>query len=177
MKIFTALAFFFCFSVSCSHFSKPRTKKEILKNMAFSAVIGSVYGASFPESRKQNAFLFSSVFTAGAGVWSLSRFDESQEVVSLRKQLQEIKDKKGLSFLGKDKRLLKKGKTSFYRKGLPKHLKHLVVSGEWSLYELSEDAGGEEWVQVGPMRVLRKNQILEIKPAKINPFLRKEFIE
>ncbi len=162
---------------ACSHVSKAKVKKDLFKKIALSSLVGGVYGASFKENKKENVILFSSLLGLGMSVYGIYHFRETEEMKLLKEEVKILKEQNGLSFLGKNKSLLQKGVLSFSKKPLPSHLKHLVVPGEWSLYKLEGVVGREDWVQIEPFRVLRRNHLFEIKPARINPLLRKEFVK
>ena len=167
LKIFLLKVFIFVFILSSCSSLKISNRQKIYGTMTLGFVSGGAYGFSQSEAKTKNALFYGASFGFIAGLIGLALFNEEKKVKELEEKLTQLEESFGLSFKGSKLKYLTGGKHYLTTKDIPKEIKSYVNLGEWYLFELSKTQPVENWTAVGKNRLIKKNQMFELKAPSI----------
>ena len=162
---FLSFSFVFLFS-SCTTL-KLSSREKIYSATAIGATSGALYGLNRPQAKGKNALLFGSSIGLITSLISYAVFNEERKAKALQTKLSRLEEDLGLMYNGSKIKYLTGGKSYLTKKDIPKEIKPFVHLGEWHLFELEKNQPVDIWTAIGKNRLVKKNKMFELKPAKI----------
>lgn len=141
------------------------TKGKIARNAIIAGSLGAAYGNSREDYKTTHSVLYGSMSAVVAALASLYYYDPDAEVAELRKQNAELA--KAMNDFS-EKSNQPKGRKTYSGpainnyQSIPEKYRSKITPGEWSLMEI------DEVEQVDENKLVRKTELLEIKPPQIN---------
>lgn len=141
------------------------TKGKIARNAFIAGSIGAAYGNSREDYKTTHSVLYGSMSAIVAALASLYYYDPDAEIAELRKQNTELA--KSLNSFSENSNQ-QRGKKTYSGpainnyQSIPEKYRSKITPGEWSLMEI------DEVEQVDENKLVRKTELLEIKPPQIN---------
>ncbi len=140
---------------ACAGTPREKTLSLMLSGMA----AGAAYGATRPEMKRENAFIFGGslgVLTAGLGLF---QFNDDEEVAKVKLERDILK----LELEKKSKGTLIKELPGTFSAKIPKQYLPLVRPGAFRVMEV------DEWVEDGENRLIHQDKIMELTPPTLSP--------
>lgn len=141
------------------------TKGKITRNALITGALGAAYGNSREEYKTTHAAMYGAIGGLIAAVASTYYYDPDAEITELRKQNTELA--KAMNSFSENSGQLPSHKAysgpalnNF--QSIPEKYRSKITPGEWSLMQI------DEVERVDENRLVRKTEMLEIKPPQIN---------
>lgn len=140
---------------ACSGTPREKTLSLMLSGVA----MGAAYGASRPEMKRENAFIFGGSLGLVGAATGLYLFGDDVRLTQMEKERDYIK----MELEKKSKGTLIKELPATFSAKIPKQYLPLVRPGSWRVMEI------DEWVEDGENRLIHQDKIMELVPPSLVP--------
>jgi hypothetical protein len=134
-------------------------REKTLSHMLSGVAAGAAYGATRPEMKRENAFIFGGSLGLLGAATGLFLFNDDEEVAKIKLERDILK----LDLEKKSKGTLIKELPATFSAKIPKQYLPLVRPGSWRVMEV------DEWVEDGENRLIHQDKIMELVPPTLSP--------
>lgn len=120
---------------------------------------GAAYGATRPEMKRENAFIFGGSLGLLAAGLGLYQFNDDERVSKIEKERDSLK----MEIEKKSKGTLIKELPATFSAKIPKQYLPLVRPGSWRVMEV------DEWREDGENRLIHQDKVMELTPPTLSP--------
>jgi len=134
-------------------------REKTLSLMLSGVAAGAAYGASRPEMKRENAFIFGGSLGVLGAATGLFLFNDDGEALKVKLERDLLK----LEMEKKSKGTLIKELPATFSAKIPKQYLPLVRPGSWRVMEV------DQWVEDGENRLIHQDKVMELTPPALSP--------
>jgi hypothetical protein len=134
-------------------------REKTLSLMLSGVAAGAAYGATRPEMKRENAFIFGGSLGVLGAATGFFLFNDDEEVLKVKAERDLLK----LEIEKKSKGTLIKELPATFSAKIPKQYLPLVRPGSWRVMEI------DQWVEDGENRLIHQDKIMELVPPTLSP--------